>query len=323
MTPEIVTLRDSATGSSARVLVGFGFNCFEFKAVVDGSEVDVLWAEEGFETGTKKPSGSGIPILFPFPGRIAGTTLRYRGRDCQLEVGDNLGNAIHGFVHKRPWRVIEQSGQHVTGQFHAAIDLPGANEAWPGDFRITLTYRLEGNTLSIDAVLENPGETPLPMGFGVHPYFRVPLGSARTRQEDARAAAERCVVQAPVSAYWELVDMIATGRKFPASARGTLADGMPFGDTRFDDVFSGLAADGEWHRASIADPTSGRRLRVEFDRAFRECVVYNPPHREAICIEPYTCVPGAIELAERGIDAGLRVLKAGEKLTARVRIGVD
>jgi aldose 1-epimerase len=318
VTPEIVTLRDAATGSGARVLVGFGFNCFEFKA-----EVDVLWAEEGFETGTKKPSGSGIPILFPFPGRIAGTTLHYQGRDYQLEVGDNLGNAIHGFVHKRPWRVIEQSERHVTGQFHAAVDLPSASAAWPGDFRITLTYRLEGNTLSIDAVLENPGETPLPMGFGVHPYFRVPLGSTGARDEDARAAADRCVVQAPVSAYWELVHMIATGRKLPASERGTLAEGMKFGDTQFDDVFSDLAADGDWHRASIADPTSGPRLRIEFDRAFRECVVYNPPHREAICIEPYTCVPGAIELAERGIDAGLRVLEAGAKVEARVRITVE
>ncbi|MFM7803819.1 MAG: hypothetical protein ACKPGK_04935 [Verrucomicrobiota bacterium] len=44
------------------------------------------------------------------------------------------------------------------------------------------------------------------------------------------------------------------------------------------------------------------QLELEFGSAFRELVVYNPPHREAICIEPYTCVPGATHLPSFGSD---------------------
>lgn len=319
---DVIELVDSGTGSAAWLAPGFGFNCFRFKAMSAGQAVEVLWAEEGFEGGGKRAAGSGIPILFPFPGRISGTTLEYDGRKYALEAGDGRGNAIHGFVLDRPWRVIERSARRVVGQFQASVDDASLANAWPADFRITVSYELEGNLLSMDARLENPGETALPMGFGVHPYFRVPLGSGGGENGGADGdAAARCVVNVPAAEYWELDAMIATGRKLPAEKRG-VSNGIEFGATQFDDVFTSLAFDGDWCTATISDPTSGRRLNVAVDRAFRECVVYNPPHREAICIEPYTCVPGAIELARRGIDAGLRLLGPGEAMVARVRIGV-
>jgi aldose 1-epimerase len=46
--------------------------------------------------------------------------------------------------------------------------------------------------------------------------------------------------------------------------------------------------------------------------AFREVVVFTPPHRQAFCIEPYTCTTDAVNLQARGIDAGWRVLPAGQ-----------
>ena len=86
------------------------------------------------------------------------------------------------------------------------------------------------------------------------------------------------------------------------------------------DVFSDLVFNGGVCEASIADPTSCKKVAVSFDRAFRECVVYTPPHREAICIEPYTCVPDAFRLERAGVSAGLRVLSPGESFQAHVDI---
>jgi aldose 1-epimerase len=63
-------------------------------------------------------------------------------------------------------------------------------------------------------------------------------------------------------------------------------------------------------------------MTQRFDGVFRECVVYTPPHREAICIEPYTCVPGALELDRRGIAAGLRMVPPGDSFRAVVEISV-
>jgi aldose 1-epimerase len=61
---------------------------------------------------------------------------------------------------------------------------------------------------------------------------------------------------------------------------------------------------------------------MTFGPEFPACVVYNPPHREAICIEPYTAVPDAFALESRGIAAGLRVLKPGESFKGQIDIAV-
>ena len=311
---EPVTLTDAQTGATAQVLNGLGFNCFSFRPVVGGEAVEVLWSESGFLSGETKPSHSGIPILFPFPGRLRGSFLAYEGGTYPLGSDDGLGNAIHGFVLNRPWRIIEMLPQRTTGEFHASVDEPGLSKRWPGDFRLTVSYELRGNTLGCEIEVHNPGATRLPFGLGLHPYFRVPLG--------AGDQADDCRVTVPAAEYWELRNMLPTGRHLPAAGRADLAATVRFADMRLDDVFTGLAASGGQVRTAIEDPHSGRTLELIFDAAFRECVIYNPPHREAVCIEPYTCVPDAYELQATGIDAGLRVLNSGEQFRTRFEIRV-
>jgi aldose 1-epimerase len=102
-----------------------------------------------------------------------------------------------------------------------------------------------------------------------------------------------------------------------------LRAGRPFGELRFDDAFTDLEFSGEWMTALIADPESGTRLTARASAGFRECVVYTPPHREAICIEPLTCVPGAILLQAAGFDAGLRVLAPGESFSVAMELTLD
>jgi aldose 1-epimerase len=317
---EPVTLTDSATGSAAQILSGFGFNCYSFRPVVGGEDIEVLWSEPEFVTGQAKASHSGIPILFPFPGRLRGSHLAYEGHTYPLGSDDGLGNAIHGFVLNRPWRIVEMLPQRVTGEFHASIDEPGLVKRWPADFRLVVSYELKGNSLACDIEVQNPGTSRLPFGLGLHPYFRVPLG--------AGGRADDCRVTVPAGEYWELHNMLPTGRRLPASerlptaARGDLTGAMRFADMQLDDVFTGLTASDGSVRTTIEDPHHGRLLELVFDAAFRECVVYNPSHREAVCIEPYTCVPDAYELQATGLDAGLRHLSPGQSFRTRFEIRV-
>jgi aldose 1-epimerase len=121
----IVTLKD-AQGSSARISVEHGFNCFELLAKVDDRTVDVISTLPGFEETGERPSGSGIPLLFPFPNRICEGRYSWEGKDYELPsdtVGfDGMGNAIHGFVIDRPWRVTSQS---ETGRSRPAKAVAG------------------------------------------------------------------------------------------------------------------------------------------------------------------------------------------------------
>lgn len=329
MTQPIITIADPSTGAAARIAPGLGFNCFSFtvpnatgpRATAPqatgphaGGALETLWAAENFTAGTERPSGSGIPLLFPFPGRIRGGKFTFQGRQWSLPGDDGRGNAIHGFVLNRPWRVAEKSASRVVGVFQASEVDDEILRHWPADFRLSVSYEVRGTTLASEIVVENCGNGDLPCGFGTHPYFRVPLGGP---------SADDCLVTVPAREYWPLEGLLPTGKRVAAGGAYDLAAGLMFAQTKFDDVFTGLSFAGGKCAASLADPGSGRRLIMTFDDSFRECVVYNPPHRQAICLEPYTCVPDAYALGEQGHETGLRVLRPGERWDMRIDIAVQ
>ncbi|TWT34918.1 aldose 1-epimerase [Blastopirellula retiformator] len=308
MSIEIATLRDATSGASADIAVGYGFNCFRFTVPNGEKSVEVLWAEEGFESGELRASSSGIPVLFPFPGRLKDGVLQWEGKEYRLPQNDRTGNAIHGFVYTRPWRTIAQTESSVTAEFKASVDDPSILEMWPADFQIRATYALTGTTLTAVFEATNCGDAPLPCGLGTHPYFRVPLGGS---------SADGCKINVPYHCEWTFADKMATGEKRAAEPLAA-----SFADTSFDNAFGDL----EWNDGicvtSIEDLESGMKITQTFSNEFIGVVLYNPGHREAFCIEPYSLIPDAFQVADKGVDAGLRVLQPGESFAAKADIAV-
>jgi aldose 1-epimerase len=275
----------------------------------------MLWADEGFEAGDKRPSGSGIPLLFPFPGRIGGAAFHFAGREYRLDPADAFGNAIHGFAFNRPWRVVENEGARVVGEFQASVDDSSILERWPADFRIRVAYELRGRALLSDIEYENTGHGLLPCGFGTHAYFRLPLSDG--------GSVAYTFVTVPVSQFWEVEQMIPTGRLHPIAMDQQLAEGLRLDDHQFDTCFTGIRADRDGLvRTRLTDPATGRRVTQTFGKAFTQCVVYTPGHRQAICLEPYTCVPDAIRLTSEGHATGLQILQPGERFETTITIAV-
>jgi aldose 1-epimerase len=317
MPPEVIELTDETSGATARILASLGFNCFSWRPVLADGPREMLWSHPAFASGGERPSGSGIPLLFPFPGRIAGARYKFGGKDYTLEPGDPHGNAIHGFVLNRPWRVVEQEGARVVGEFEASKDDPAILKHWPADFRLRVSYELHGRALLSEISYSNTGAgAPLPCGFATHTYFRLPLAEG--------GDPEVTMVEVPVDQYWELADMIPTGQQLPVTPEQRLDGKLALGGRAFDTVFTGITADQSGiERTALTDPNSGRRVVQTFDSSFRECVVYTPPHRQAICMEPYTCVPNAMQLHTQGIETGLQILQPGEALATTVQIAVS
>jgi aldose 1-epimerase len=315
MATQIVEISDRDTGAAARISVGQGFNCFSWKPVLEEGPREMLWADPAFDSGEKRPSGSGIPLLFPFPGRIGGAAYSFEGRDFTLEPGDAYGNAIHGFVFNRPWRTVERSAARLVGEFQASIDDTATLEHWPADFRIRVSYEVRGCQLVSDIEYQNTGAGRLPCGFATHAYFRLPLA--------AGSDAADTIVSAPVHKFWELDRMIPTGKLLPAPADWQLAANLRLGDHKFDTVFADLSAGPDGLiRTRLTDRPTGRTLMQTFDTSFTQCVVYTPPHREAICLEPYTCVPDAIRLAAEGHETGLQILAPNESRRTTIALSV-
>jgi aldose 1-epimerase len=315
MDVQVVEIVDRDSGSSARILVSLGFNCFSWQPMLLGGKREMLRSDPDFATGDKRPSGNGIPLLFPFPGRIGGATYEFNGRKYQLQPGDAFGNAIHGFVLNRPWRVVEQTSSRVVGEFQASVDDASILEHWPADFRIRVSYEVRGTQLISDIAYANTGDGALPCGFATHAYFRLPLSDGGTAADT--------IVTVPASEIWELENMIPTGRRLPVPSRQNLAPGLKLDDNQFDTVFTKLDSGADkLIRTILKDPSTNRTLTQTFDSSFTQCVIYTPPHREAICLEPYTCVPDSIRLAAEGEETGLQVLKSGDERHTTIRLEV-
>jgi aldose 1-epimerase len=315
MTSHAITITDRDNGSTARVLVSLGFNCFRWRPVLNDGPREMLWSEVGFELGDKRPSGSGIPLLFPFPGRIGGAEFQFGGRTYQLMPGDAFGNAIHGFVFDRPWRVVEQNASRVVGEFQATIDDPSILNRWPADFCIRVSYEVRGRALMSDIRYENTGDGPLPCGFGTHAYFRLPLCEGSDREQTR--------VSVPAAQVWDADQMLPTGRKLPAVGELNLSEGTPLAGRRFDTYFTNLRPDADGAMRTMVADERGRALVQTFDAAFTQCIVYTPPHREAICLEPYTCLPDSFRLSAEGYETGLQILQPGEYREATLRLVVQ
>lgn len=310
-----IVIQDAESGATAQIQPVAGFNCFSFQARVHDRPVEALWYEPAFAAGEGRPSRSGMPVLFPFGGRIKDARYTFSGKQYHVtSAGDNGPNAIHGFVFNRPWRVLETAADRVTGAFQGSIDAPETLRDWPSDYRIEVTYTVSGASLLIDVTLSNPDDATLPYVLGLHPYFRVPLGGD---------SADACLVTVPAARYWPLEQSLPTGEERKVDATRDLRTPRSYADLTLDDVMTGLIATDGQIETIVEDPRSGVRLRQSFTDDHHFCIVFTPPHREAIAIEPYTGSPDLFRAPEIGLDPHLGLLEPGEEWRTRVKISLE
>ncbi len=308
-----VWILEDGQGGCLEIWPALGFNAYRWAV----GDTEILYRDPKF-FDELKPSRSGIPILFPFPNRIKDGTFTWEGKDYVLAKNDSTGkNAIHGFANTRTWRIIDQGTRDneawITGEFLSSRDAADVSHLWPADYRLRVMVRLRANTLELHANVHNPSKNGLPWGLGYHPYFRLePFGG------------ESALLEVPVATRWLLDESLPTGETQPASGDRVLQTRLPLGNRVFDDVYGNITSKpsrdvrfGGLIAKSNLLPT---RLLLGQSNEFREMVIFTPPHRQAICVEPYTCVTDAIHLQARGIDAGWKVLAPGENTHLKVEL---
>lgn len=313
----VVVLTDSESGQTATVLPSVGNNCISYKATINSKEIELLYAPPDAETLAGRPSGYGIPILFPWPNRIEYGEFSFEGQDVQLKTSEAGAHLLHGYVLGRPWTVVDSGSDDSDGAWVtcriASKDFPEIGAEWPFPFEVEGTYRLKDGGLSLAVSGTNVGDRKMPAGLGYHPYFPLPLLESGDRAS--------CVVQLPCKTYWPLrEDNIPTGEVKPVDGKYALTGKTALADRFYDDVWSGVTFDADgWSRCFFADPDAGVQIVVEADSAFREWVLYAPDNRPVVCFEPYTCTTDAVNLQARGIDAGLDILEPGASLSGTMR----
>ena len=300
MTTVVIT----AGSTSAAVDVDRGFTLYSW--TVDG--FDYVHTEAGFPQHGKV-THSGIPILFPWPNRIAGARFTWDGTEYALPVTEPAtGASLHGYAAFAAWRVVDEGPDHVTGEFLLSRDAP--DQVWPADAGLRVTYRVEPTVLHVSAEVCNDDRVDLPFGLGFHPYLRVP------------GPFDQWLLQCDASTAWPLVNMVPAGPAEPIPETVDFRTPRRLGDQHLDDALTGLpSAPAMTRRAALRSMAA--TVTVSSDPAFTDYVLFTPASRDAVAIEPYTCATDAVNLQAEGIEAGWHVLPAGGRATFEWRLDVE
>ena len=120
-----------------------------------------------------------------------------------------------------------------------------------------------------------------------------------------------CLIEVPAAQRWELQDCLPTGERRELDEEHDLRFGAYVDTVQLDDVYTTVQCEGPQFDCLILDEEAGLQITLTSPPIFREIVVFTPPNRAAVCIEPYTCPTDAINLQARGIDCGWRTLAPG------------
>jgi galactose mutarotase-like enzyme len=294
--------REAGHAASAIVVPAWGAN------VVAGAvhHAELLWPTPLLEsvdlaTVALKPTSYGIPLLAPTPGGVGPNqsgVFQYKGQSYRIA-------ARHGFLRQRAWNVAESSPDALSCQ----LDVDPSS-AGPGGFPFALKVRYDvqllPNGLRLRIRFENVGDQTQPVDIGWHPYIY--RGGA-------------CRVQIPAAERWEL------DREDEPTPTGTIltlgvsddfraARTIPVGE-HWDETFTTLPESPAlscWTEESAPVLTkSGGTAMARVRRAvtfrtragesgllpLRHLQLYTPPSRGAICIEPLSAPPDAINLVAR------------------------
>jgi aldose 1-epimerase len=230
---------------------------------------------------------------------------------------DPGGALLHGFAKDRPWRVVLAEATLDYAELRAILssfDQPDTLQGYPFPYELAVSCRLDESGLTHAVHVCNRGETPMPFGYGAHPYFRIPLDPTGRRQD--------CRLTIPASHRWDLarIASLAEGDRlsWQEVARPVESGFDPRWPVRLenrllDDALTGLNARNGWIECRVDDPAAGLTAVMRCTNNFPTIVVYTPPNRPGLCFEPWTCPPNAINLAAQGVEnTGLIVLPPGE-----------
>jgi aldose 1-epimerase len=237
--------------------------------------------------------------LAPFANRIARARFQFRGDAIALPATSGFEpHALHGVAWRSTWTAVE-----IDDASAVLVLTCAPSPQWP--WRWTLSHHIELSPSGVELGLSmtNLGETVMPAGLGLHPYFVV--------EPDT-------VLTLPASRVWLTGDDEIPHRLAPAAAvfdwsSGKTIASAPFIDNAYTDWSGGAHLD-------FAD----RTVEIVASPSARWAQIYAPGgpelhDRAFVCLEPVTHRPDAHN-APLGEDAGLVALGQGETLDLTMAI---
>lgn len=242
-------------------------------------------------------------VLIPWPNRLADGRYRFDDTDHQVALTEpDKHNAIHGFLHWRPWQPIHRAADRIV---MAATLHP--LQGYPFTLDAHVDYRLDAAGLTVTTTATNLGDSACPYGCGHHPYLSP--GAGRLDECRLQLAAATRILTDP-------------DRQLPTGSQPV--EGTPFDfragrvleDLRVDYAFTDLVRDPAgraWVRLTGPD---GASTELWVDDTYPIIEIYTADtlapdrRRRGLGTEPMTCPPNAFATGD-----GVKRLEPGQSMT--------
>jgi aldose 1-epimerase len=254
---------------------------------------------DGTEVLRTMPDSSSSPLdaacfpLAPYCNRIRDGRFVFAGREVVLPPNfPPERHSIHGLAWQRPWRVESQSGNKCV----IVDDYDGAGQ-WPWAYRAEQRVRLGDKGCAVTLVLTNRGDTAMPAGSGLHPYFR------RRDGVRVRFTADHVLLSDP--------ECLPTGVTAPADHFADFRQGAVLPAETVDHCFA------RWSGEAIIEDDLGA-IAISASGA-PHLHFYAPADGSALCCEPVSHTPDAPNRAPEAMT----ILPPGCSSTLTLRISAS
>lgn len=315
---EVVTLISENSTSSIEACIApkYGSNLFSLK--IDGHEVincNTSGLTKRDTSGTSDYTAT--PVLYPTPNRISnnGKDREYvfDGKTYSFkDVLSPAGNAslVHGIVRDEAFagQIVSSGGDTAVAETSVEIS-PSSRyySCYPFPSRLTLTWTISDQGLSLKWRVENTGESRLGFGFALHPEFI-------TGQNDVWVAV-------PARSVMEMDgELVSTGRKLDLEQvmykMLSLTKEKPVSQLDLDHVYTDKIPNSAPH---LTYRNLGITISQESD--CDSVVVYTGNKTLSMCLEPQWGKTNALNLFAQGFPEdihGLKLLNPGEQATGSV-----
>ena len=298
---KIVELQNKNSGEFAAVNIDFGAAIQQIGLRKNDKVIEVLDTYSSPEAIINDFSQTYKGAkLFPFPNMVKNGQYIFEGINYQLPLNwVEDGHSIHGFVADKTFKVIEKIATD-DGAFVIVNYEHGICESYPFSFLLTIKYSLTSNGFSATTTVSNTGQKSMPYGDGWHPYFLFD-----------EMDADNVFLKLPPSAVVEIDEhFIPTGKMIE---NRNYINFNQLGNLHLDTCFhldcpGAIAVTQLWHKQKDIGINIWQQTGRE---KYNYVLIYTPPGRKSIAVEPMTCAPDAFNNHQ-----GLILLKPSEVFEA-------
>ena len=298
---ELIVLGDEKTANSVSIIPGVGAALHEFTVQTPGGAIQIIdnyneLAQAKIQMGVSYKSAK----LSPFVCRVPDGKYFFDDREWEFTNKFMDGSAIHGLLYNKPFvitdEIVDEKEAAVSMQYDYAMDDPG----YPYRYTCRVKYALyDDNILSLQTVITNKTNKPIPVADGWHPYFQ--LGGN----------VDEWMLVFDVQAIVEFNDkLIPTGKLLKYDLFKSFTK---IGSTFFDNCFL-LNNKIEGAACQLFNPENKLKLSFFPDSGYPYLQIYTPPHRKSIAIENLSSAPDSFNN-----KMGLLILPPGDSKSFTVR----